>query len=277
MTATAPAAPRSSQKLATVHLTAGGILKSEWIKLTSLRSTMWSYAVLLVIQVAIGLLIASVAASGQTGPRGQGAGLLESPGAAALVATAGVNFGQLVVSVLGVLIISGEYSTGQIKSSFAAVPKRLPVLWAKAAVFTVVTFLVSLVAIVLTYFVTWPILSGAGVTSNLFDADVYLNLLGAALYLALIGLFALTIGAVLRTTAGAIAASLGLLLVVPVIFGLIPADWAKSLSDWMPGSAGGSLFGSGGVFEWWQGLLILLGWIVAVGAAAAVLMKRRDA
>ncbi|CAN5141020.1 ABC transporter permease [soil metagenome] len=275
MTATAPAVHNPAQHASKVRLTPGGILRSEWIKLRSLRSTVWSYAVLLVIQIAIGLLITSVAVSRGSGT--EAGRLLEAPGFAALGATAGVNFGQLVVSVLGVLVISGEYSTGQIRSTFAAVPKRLPVLWAKAAVFGVVTFAVSLVAILLTYLVTWPILSGAGVTSNLFDSDVYLKLLGGAGYLALIGLLALALGAVLRNTAGGIAAALGLLLVVPVIFGLIPADWAHSVSDWLPGNAGASLFQSGGVFEWWQGLLILLGWITVVGAAAAVLMKRRDA
>ncbi|RFA17935.1 ABC transporter permease [Subtercola boreus] len=275
-TATAPARRSTALPASPLRLTAGGIIRSEWIKLRSLRSTVWAYAIIIVIQIAIGLLIASfsvnnVAPAGSRGPN------LELADLAIVVATAGVAFGQLVVSVLGVLVISGEYSTGQIRSSFAAVPKRLPVLWAKLAVFGVTTFVVSLVGILLAYLVTYPILAGSNITSNLFDSGVYLPLIGAAGYLALTGVLALGVGAILRSTAGGIAAALGLLLVVPVIFGLIPVDWAHSISDWLPGSAGANIYQSGGVFEWWQALLIMIGWIGVALAAAAVLMRRRDA
>ncbi|MDF2444149.1 MAG: type transport system permease protein [Subtercola sp.] len=258
-----------------IRLTAGGIIRSEWIKLRSLRSTIWAYAVILVLQIAIGLLVISFTVSNLDSSRGQA--ILASPELATAGATAGVVFAQLVVSVLGVLVISGEYSTGQIRSSFAAVPKRLPVLWAKLAVFGVVTFVVSLVGILLAYAVTYPILANAGHTSNLFDSAVFLPIIGAAGYLALIGMLALGLGAILRSTAGGIAASLGLLLVVPVIFALIPVDWAHSISDWLPGSVGPAIYQISATFEWWQALLIMIGWIAVVLATAATLIRRRDA
>ncbi|MEA9986402.1 MULTISPECIES: ABC transporter permease [Subtercola] len=275
MTTTTPARRSTTQPASPIRLSAAGILRSEWIKLRTLRSTVWAYAVILVIQIAFGLLIVAISVNDGGISRGPERGITLAS-LATFGPIAGVAFGQLVVSVLGVLVISGEYTTGQIRSSFAAVPKRLPVLWAKVAVFGVVTFVVSLVSILLTYLVTAPILSGAGVTSNLFEGNLLLTFVGAAGYLALIGILSMAIGAILRSTAGGIAGALGLLLVVPVVFSLIPADWAHSLSDWLPSAAGSNIY-QPGIFEWWQGLLILLGWIVVALATAATLMRRRDA
>ncbi|MCU1479232.1 MAG: transporter permease [Subtercola sp.] len=258
-----------------VHLSVAGILRSEWIKLRTLRSTLWVYAIMIILQVGFGLLVVSISV-GQAGFE-QNAEARAGSSLATLGAVSGIGFTQLVVSVLGVLVIAGEYSTGQIRSSLVAVPKRLPVLWAKIVVFGVVTFVVSFVGVLITYLVTAPILAGAGISSSLFDNGVFLTLVGAAGYLALLGILALVIGAVLRNTAGGIATALGLLLVLPVVLTLIPADWANSLADWLPGTAGRDIYSSGGVFEWWQGLLILVGWIVVIGAAAATLLRRRDA
>jgi ABC-2 type transport system permease protein len=276
MTTAAQAAPASHVHHAdNIRLTTGGILRSEWIKLRTLRSTVWAYAIMFLVQIGFGLLLVSISVGREGFAQSAAAG--DAGGIATFGAVSGVAFGQLIVSVLGVMVIAGEYTTGQIRSSLVAVPKRLGVLWAKIVVFGVVTFIVSLVAILLTYLVTSPILSGAGVSSSLFDDGVFLTFVGAAGYLALIGILALVIGAILRSTAGGIAVALGLLLVAPVIFSLIPADWAHSVSDWLPGSAGGSIYQSGGVFEWWQALLIVVGWIVVVGAAAATMLRRRDA
>ncbi|GGF29532.1 ABC transporter permease [Subtercola lobariae] len=275
MTTAAPAPVASTHHASSIRLSTGGILRSEWIKLRTLRSTVWAYAIMLVIQIAFGLLIVSVSVNREGFARTASAG--DAGGLATFGAVSGVAFAQLVVSVLGVMVIAGEYTTGQIRSSLVAVPKRLAVLWAKIVVFGVVTFIVSLVGILLTYLVTSPILAGAGVSSSLFDDGVFLTFVGAAGYLALIGILALVIGAVVRSTAGGIAVALGLLLVAPAVFSLIPADWAHSIADWLPGSAGGDIYSSGGTFEWWQALLIVIGWIVVVGAAAATLLRRRDA
>jgi ABC-2 type transport system permease protein len=197
--------------------------------------------------------------------------------AAVQVSTLGILFNQLVISVLGVLVITGEYGTGQIRSSLTAVPKRLPVLWAKALVFSVTSFVVGLVAVFASYAVTWPMLQAKGVESSLGDVEVWGHLVGAAGYLALIGLVAFFLGALLRHTAGGIAAAVGLLLVVPSVISFISADWASVLADWLPGSVGQTLFFGGEVFEPWQAVLVMLGWIALFAVPAAVLMRRRDA
>jgi ABC-2 type transport system permease protein len=270
---TQPAVARASH-LDVSHrgLSAAGIVRSEWIKLRSLRSTWWSFGLIALIELGMAVIFAMTASF----PGGE---VPESAvtDAAISVTSVGLMFGQLVIAVLGVLIISGEYSTGQIRSSFMAVPSRLPVLAAKALVFSIATFLVSFGSIVISYLVTIPIMAGAGVQANPADPTLWLRFVGEAGFLVLLGQVSLGIGAALRSTAGGIAASLGLLLVVPTIFQLLPADWARSIADWLPGSVGSDLFYLGGVFEPWQALLVMLGWVAVVLTAAAVLIKRRDA
>ncbi|MDN4641527.1 ABC transporter permease subunit [Agreia sp. PsM10] len=253
-------------------LSPAGILRSEWIKLRSLRSTWWSFSIIVLIQVGIAVIFALTTSPMTTEPTTQ-----QVTQAAVSISTLGVLFSQLVIAVLGVLVISGEYSTGQIRSSFMAVPNRLPVLAAKALVFAVATFVVALVAIVVSYLVTMPILAGNGVDAAPLEPGLWLSFLGAAGYLVFIGLISLGIGAALRSTAGGIAASLGLLLVVPTIFQLIPAEWAGVVASWLPGTAGQSLYYTGSTFEPWQALLVMLGWVAVTLVPAAVLMKRRDA
>ena len=268
-----PALARSSHIDASNRgLSATGILRSEWIKLRSLRSTWWSFSIIVVIQVSIAVLFALTTSPMATEPTTQ-----QVTQAAVSISTLGVLFSQLVIAVLGVLVISGEYSTGQIRSSLMAVPNRLPVLAAKALVFAVATFVVSLVAIVVSYVVTMPILAGNGVDAAPLEPSLWLSFFGAAGYLVFIGLISLGIGAALRSTPGGIAASLGLLLVVPTIFQLIPAEWAGVVASWLPGTAGQSLYYTGSTFEPWQALLVMLGWAAVTLIPAAVLMKRRDA
>jgi len=253
-------------------LSATGILRSEWIKLRSLRSTWWSFGIIFAIQIGMAVLFSLTATDRFAQISGD-----EATNAAVSVTTVGLLFGQLVIAVLGVLVISGEYATGQIRSSFMAVPSRLPVLAAKAIVFSIATFVVTLVSIVVAYLVTMPILAGVGVQANPFDGALWLHFLGAVAYLVFIGLVSLGIGAALRSTPGGIAASLGLMLVVPTVFQLIPAAWSTTLAEWLPSSAGRNLYYWGGTFEPWQALLVMLGWVAVFITTAAVLMKRRDA
>ena len=189
-------------------------------------------------------------------------------------------FGQLVVAVLGVLAISGEYSTGMIRSSITATPKRLPMLAAKALVIFVCTFIVGLVSTVGSYLVALPILAGKGISAGLTDPDLLLPLLGGALYLALVAVFALGVGAILRSSAGGIAAALGIVLLLPIVLSMIPAEWVADLVPYLLSNAGLAIFGldlgSEG-FEVWQNILIVLGWVAVSLAGAAVLLKRRDA
>lgn len=267
----------------------GGILRSELIKLTSLRSTIWCYIILIVITIGLAPLVGFAFAS-QEGIDAIGAD--SSQALAVQAVTASIGFSQLVVSVLGALVITGEYGTGMIRSTFAAVPKRLPALYGKAVVFALTTFIISFVALALSLLVTLPVLANGGITIDLADGALWLSVLGAAAYLALIGLLSLAIGAIIRNSAGGIAAALGTILVLPTIvsiFVLITmADWLTDVNNALPSNAGSRMyaysseaiadpFASGTSLEPWQGGLILVVWVVVLGALASVLLKRRDA
>lgn len=284
-TTAAPVAPTTGR----IGVTFPRVVRSEWIKLRTLRSSMWCLALVLLLTIGFGLLLAATVNQPQPGaiPVDSQKQLVVQ------VATLGVNFTQLVVAVLGVLVISGEYTTGMIRSTFAAVPTRLPALFAKLLVMVVVTFVVGLVAIVVTAIVTAPILNGKGVDFHLFDSDVMLALLGGAGYLALIAALAFGAGAILRNSAGGIASALGLILVVPPILSIIgsitQATWIRNIEAFLPSSAGEKMFAlapaastahapadlvtlTGG-----EGLLVLVAWVVVLLAISAVLVKRRDA
>ncbi|CAN5258352.1 ABC transporter permease [soil metagenome] len=297
MTATLDAPPRRTTQAPTARLTFLGVLNSEWIKLRSLRSTLWCYVIIVALTVLLGLLFAGVS---QTPDATLSHDVQQSTWMSA--ATLGINFSQLVVGVLGALVITGEYGTGMIRSTFAAVPRRLPAVIAKAIVFGVVTFVVSLVGLVAAAAATAPVLSGKGVNADFGDPDVWLALIGGAAYLTFIGLIALAIGLLLRNSAGGIAAALGLVLVVPVIFtllaGLAQAQWAADIGSFLPSNAGGQLYaypaeaveqtgpGSGPPVAAvtsavdltnWQALLVLAAWFAVVFVVGLVLVKRRDA
>jgi ABC-2 type transport system permease protein len=269
------------------HLTFGGVLHSEWIKLHSLRSTLWCYLVIIVITIGLGFLLAAAYRTDGTGELPN----IQQQGVWLQVATLGVGFSQLVAAVLGALVITGEYGTGMIRSTLTAVPGRISALVAKVLVFGVTTFVVGLVSIIATALLTAPLLPAKGIHPDLGDGHVWLALIGGAGYLALIGMMSLAIGALIRNSAGGIAVSLGLILVVPTILqilvGVTRADWAKNVGVFLPGSAGGRLYAytpgeaaaaSGTlVLEPWQGLLVLLAWVIVLFVAASVLLKRRDA
>jgi ABC-2 type transport system permease protein len=275
------------------RLTFGGILRSEWIKLVTLRSTVWCYAILVALTIGIGVLVAAlIGGTGDEellGPQSQEA--VQSTWL--MVSTVGVGFAQLVIAVLGSMVITGEYGTGMIRSTFAAVPRRLPALVGKVLVFGVVSFLVALVALVVTALLVVPLLAANDLTVEIADPGVWRGILGAAGFVALIGLMALGIGAIIRNTAGAIAATLGLLLVLPTVLqifgGLTRAEWALDATAFLPSSAGSQLSAypaepfeaPPGVFvpltlEPLEALVVLVAWSVVPLIIGAVLLKRRD-
>jgi ABC-2 type transport system permease protein len=263
-------ARRSHQPLPDARLRFTGVLKSEWIKLTTVRSTVWAYAILFLLQLGLGAMVVLTQPEEYL--------LAAAPADTAVFsASLGVMLNQLVIAVLGVLVISGEYGTGQIRSSLTAVPRRLPVLWAKALVFAVTSFVVGLVSVLASFALNAVLLSSRGVETTLLDAEVWPYLVGAAGYLALIGLLSFFLGALLRHTAGGIAAAVGLILVVPSVLAFISAEWVTVLGQWLPSSVGQMLFFPAEIFEPWQALLIMLGWIAVVATPAAILLTRRDA
>jgi ABC-2 type transport system permease protein len=272
-----------------IRLRFGGVLRSEWIKLRSLRSTLWCYGLIVLLTVAFGVLLAATFSQpGQFTADAQRNVMVQ-------VSTLGVNFTQLIVAVLGVLVISGEYSTGMIRSTFAAVPGRLGAYIAKAVVLAVTTFVVSLISILLAGLAALPILAGKGVDAGLIDWSVILPLIGGAGYLTLIALLAFTFGAIIRNSAGGIASILGLLLVVPTVLQMIGSltrtIWIQNVAVFLPSAAGGTIFeyqssgadvpqvdDSGLVhLTTWEGLAVLVVWVVVFGIVGAVLTRRRDA
>jgi ABC-2 type transport system permease protein len=250
------------------------VLRSEQIKLFTLRSTWWALATIVFVQLAVGSLMAvsMVSIAGDdavAGPGGAAVGLQ--------VATFGVFLAQLIAAVLGALAITGEYSTGMIRSTLAAAPGRLSTLFAKALVVGTTLFVTGLVGAALTVAVTTPILAPAGLA---VDGSAMAPLTLSALYLALLSVLALTIGFLLRSGAGAIGASLALVLVAPIMVAMVPGDVARTIATILPSNAGQSMFStpmSGGALEPWQGFLVLLAWVVAGLVAAGAVLRRRDA
>ncbi|HET6673328.1 MAG TPA: ABC transporter permease subunit [Agromyces sp.] len=265
-------------------LSFAGVLRSEWIKFRSLRSTTWSYLIVIAISLGMALIMSLSMASGMSGGTDAAAAPADQQLSFIVQSSVfGVYFGQLVAGVLGVLVISGEYTTGMIRSTLAAVPMRLPALAAKAVVLFVATYVVGLVATLGAYVVTSLVFAGVDVSASLTEPAVFLPLLGASLYLALVAVFALGVGTMLRSSAGGIAAVLGLILLVPTVFQMIPAEWAQDLLPYLLSIAGMNMFTSTTAeatadgFGFWLNLLIVLGWVGASIAGATVLLKRRDA
>jgi ABC-2 type transport system permease protein len=279
MTTTDIRASSAGEGGTTRELTFWRIVRSEWIKLRSLRSTFWSYAIVIIMAIGMAALSSLNSGFSSTEP-------IPAEQQARMVAQStlfGVYFGQLVIGVLGVLVISGEYSTGMIRSTLSAVPKRLPALWAKAVVLFTATFIVGLVSTFGAILVAKPILQSRGITASLTDSHVFLPALYGAIYLALLSVFALGIGAMLRNSAGGLAVVLGILLLLSTLWSLIPGDWARDAQPYLFSNAGSNFFtagstGMGGeTLEVWQSLLVILVWIAASLASAALLLKRRDA
>jgi hypothetical protein len=260
----------------TGRVTQARVAVSEWTKLRSLRSTRWSLLAAILLTIGFPLLFAAVTSShwGSMSPH-------ERADRHPLdIALAGVNVSQLAVAVLGVLVITGEYSTGMIRASFSAVPKRLPVLWAKTAVFGVVTFLLVLPSVLIAFFASQAILSRHHILQISFShPGVARSVIGGAVYVLLVGVFALGIGAIIRNTAGGIATFAGIFFVLPPLMNVLPASWNHAISKYLPSEAGRQIFSlthdSSSLSPLWGGLLFA-GYCAAVLALAAVLLVRRD-
>lgn len=251
------------------------VARSEWTKLRSLRSTRWSLFASLVLLIGIGLLACIVFET--RWPHLSPADRHDFHPLEANLA--GVNFAQLAIGVLGVLAITAEYSTGMIRSTFSAVPRRLPVLWGKALVFAAVAFIVSLPAIFIVFFAGQAILSGQQINISISHPGVLRSLFGAALFLTVMGLFGLGLGAIIRSTAGAIAALAGIVFVLPPIVGLLPTSVANSIDPYLPSSAGNAIWTitpDPNTLAPWAGFGVFCAYTALSIAIAAVLMVRRD-
>ncbi|MBN9140926.1 MAG: ABC transporter permease subunit [Micrococcales bacterium] len=290
MTATTETTRPTASALADAHLTAGGILRSEWVKLLTLRSTWWCLGVIVALTAGIPLLISLAIGDAQALPGDAGAdfGYYNWMNATVLP----VGFSVLAAAVLGCLVITGEYGTGMIRSTMTAAPGRLGALLAKALVIGAVIFVASFVALVIGAALSGAVLGAKGYTIDPGDGRVWVTLLSAAGYPALVAVFSVGVGAIIRNSAGAIASVLGLLLVVPTILqlvgALLKADWAFDVGAFLPSSLGttmytpvidlgGMSFSQGSVeLAPWSAALAMLAWAVAALAGGAALVKRRD-
>ncbi|MCW2723844.1 MAG: transporter permease [Frankiales bacterium] len=257
-----------------LKVTQARVFTSEWIKMRSLRSTGFTLLAAVVAMIALGCLVgwATNAHWAQMDP-GEHAHF-EAIGRS----LAGVNLAQLAIGVLGVLLVSGEYATGMIRATFSAAPRRLPVVWAKAALFAAVTFVLMLISSFLAFFGGQYFLAAHGTT--LSAPHALRAVFGVAVYLTLVGVFAVALGFIVRSTAGGIATLFGLLLVLPGIGQVLPASWQQHTLPYLPSNAGASLFGvrlDPTALSPGAGLAVLCLWVVAGLALAAVLVKRRDA
>jgi len=266
--------PRLAER---TRVTQARVVVSEWTKFVSLRSTLWSLGVGVLLTIAFPIAFAAV-----TGSHWAHMSAADRAGRHPLdIALAGVNVAQLAIAVLGVLVITGEYSTGMIRSSLIAVPKRLPVLWAKLAVHAVVSFVLMVPSVLIGFFASQAILSQHHILQISFGAPgVARAVLGGAVYVMLVGIFALGIGAIVRSTAGGIATFAGIFFVIPPLMNILPTSWNDAISEYLPSEAGRQLFtlhqGQHSLSPLWGGLL-LLGYCAAAVAAAAVLFVGRDA
>jgi len=265
----------STAAVAVGRVTEARAVLSEWTKLRSLRSTRWSLLAAIVGTIGIAALACAVVANHY--PR------MDAHEKANFhpleVNFVGVLLAQLAIGVLGVLVITGEYSTGMIRSTLIAVPKRLPVLWAKAAVFGAVVFVLMLPAVVVAFFVGQALLASQHIDVAFSHPGVERAIVGAALYLTVIGLLGLGLGAIVRNTAGGIAAFAGLLFVIPPLLNVLPSSWNDAISPYLPGDAGTqvlSIAHEGHHLSPWGGFAILCAWTAFFVAVAAVLLVRRD-
>jgi len=260
----------------TGRVTQARVALSEWTKLHSLRSTRWSLLVATVLTIGLPMLFGAIVASHWGHMRPQ-----ERANRHPLdIALAGVNLSQLAIAVLGVLVITGEYSTGMIRASFTAVPKRLPVLWAKLGVYAVVTFVLMVPSVVIAFFGSQAILGRHHILQISFShPGVTRAVIGGAVYLVLVGVFALAIGAIVRNTAGGIATFAAIFFVIPPLLNILPTSWNNAISPYLPDAAGRSIFslthGAHSLAPW-PGFALFCGYAAVAVAAAAILLVRRD-
>ncbi len=280
--AEAPSAPRLTAvtPAGSPWLGFGRLLRAEWTKIRSVPSTVWSLLTFVIVAVGFSTLIATVIAHDWNAPGNHPnhAKLLTDP--TAVIFGAGLGLGQLAICVLGAIVITSEYTSGTIRASLLAVPNRIPMLTAKAVVFAALDFVVSAITVFAVFFITTAILH-SHVSITLSQPGVTRAVIGAILYLTVLGLFALAIGGLIRHTAGAIAVVIATVIVVPPLVSLIPGTIANHIHGYLPTVAGELVAQtsqqSGDVLSGWQGFGVFCLWTAVLLVACGWLLVRRDA
>jgi ABC-2 type transport system permease protein len=279
MTVLTAAPPPVSGRPASGRSGLRGVLRSEFTKIRSVRSTYWTLLALLAVSIGLGAVIswATEAHWSQMSTANQ------ASFDATQTSLAGLMFlGQLVIVVLGALVITAEYSTGMIRTSLTAMPRRSVMYAAKAAVFGCVALVVTLAASLVAFFLGQALLSSTGHAATLSGPHVLRAVIGSAVYVALCGLLAFAVGSLLRHTAGAITAVIGVLFVLPIIVNFLPSSWRGDVQRWLPSSAGTAIsttVGSPGahLFTGWGGMIMLAVYAAVLLVAGGMVFRTRDA
>jgi ABC-2 type transport system permease protein len=298
LSALPPAAGRAGLK---------GALASEFTKLRSVRSTYWTLGALFIVSVGLGIAITAGTAANMVNNPGNKAGF------DATQASLGAFFelGQLIIAVLGAMVITSEYSTGMVRTSLTAQPRRGVVYAAKAIVFTAVTLVISIVTAFIAFFIGQAIYSSKGVSASLFHtvtvpANANVNcgpggctatfsgtdvitasaaltaIIGTALFVTIVALIAFGVGSIVRHTAGAIAIVIALLFIVPILEQTLPNDWRWDIMRFLPDAATRVIsvtVGGTNIHLWsaWPQLGVTALWAAVLVGVGAYLFRTRDA
>jgi ABC-2 type transport system permease protein len=258
----------------------GRLLRSEWTKIRSVRSTLWSLSAFVVVAIGFSVLVAAVISHDWNTPGNHPNHLRLLTDPTEVIYGTGFGLGQLAICVLGVMVITTEYSTGAIRASLLAVPKRIPMLAAKSVVWVVLDLVVSAITVFAVFFLSTSILR-SHVSITLSTPGVLKATIGGILYLVVLGLFSLAIGGLIRHTAAAILVVIGVVIVVPPLVGLIPGTIANHVHGYLPTIAGQLVAQtsqqSGDVLSGWQGFGVFCAWTAVLLAACGWLLVRRDA
>jgi ABC-type transport system involved in multi-copper enzyme maturation permease subunit len=257
-----------------------GALRSEWTKIRSVRSTLWSIGAMAAVAIGLNALINyfSVVRRWDAIPAPEQLNILHNPLGQILEGPMSVV--QFAVAVIGVMVISSEYATGMIRSTLQAQPRRFTMFTAKFAVLGALMFVVGETLSFAAFFVGKFVIA-AHVPVGLGDPHVLRAVFGAGLYITVLAWFSFAFGLILRHTAGAITAVLGLMLVISQLTQLLPGSWGQHVNAWMPTNAGRLILEQRvdptDLLTAWQGLAVFAGWTALLLLVGVYLLRKRDA
>jgi ABC-2 type transport system permease protein len=258
------------------------LLAAEWTKIRSVRSTIWTLIAFVIVTIGFTALITWVTEANWNGPHAAARDATAIADPTSIIFGVAVYLGQLTLCVLGVLVITSEYTTGVIRASLLAVPRRLPMLLAKVVVFAILIGILAEIVAFGSFFVGAAILH-TRVSVSLSDSGLLRATIGAGLYLTVFGLFAMGIGTLVRHTAGAISIAIGVAFLLPILSGLLPdTTFWNHLVGYLPEQAGSLVYlvhitSSQRVLSAWEGFGVLCIWAALLLGLGAYFLQRRDA
>lgn len=251
------------------------VVRSEWTKIRSVASTVWTLSLAVVVTLALGMLIAALSKN-EFDKMSRGDQLSFDP---TFISFAGMGLGQLAMIVFGVLVVSNEYSTGMIRTSLAAVPQRATFLFSKIAVAAGLCLVVGLVTSFVTFFLGQAMLGSH--RAEIGDPGVLRAVIGGGLYMTLIAVFSMGVATMLRSPMLSLGILMPFFFLISNILGNVSAT--KKIGRYLPDQAGSKIMqvvtpiDDDTPYGPWGGLAIMVLWVVAAVAGGYVLLKKRDA